>query len=61
MNMIIVGPDCDDCIHCTAVNDDNPGRVKVYCSQADKYRWWGQCIQCEHYEKRKNNGTDELS
>ena len=55
MNMIIVGPDCEICQHCTAINDDNPGRIKVYCNHDDKYRWWGQCIPCDHYIKKKHN------
>ena len=48
MTMILVGPDCENCVHCTAIDDENPGRIKVYCSRDDKYRWWGQCIPCEN-------------
>ena len=53
MTMIIVGQDCENCIHCTAVDDSNPGRIKVYCSYDDKYRWWGQCMPCENKVKKK--------
>lgn len=48
MTMIIVGQDCENCTHCTAIDDENPARIKVYCSYDDKYRWYGQCIPCEH-------------
>ena len=60
MTMIIVGQDCEDCIHCTAVDDSNPGRIKVYCSHDDRYRWYGQCIPCEHKTKRKDNNLEEI-
>lgn len=50
--MIICGEDCLDCIHCTDINDDNPARVKVYCNNDDKYRWWGQCIPCDNKIER---------
>ena len=55
MTMIIVGADCADCVHCTAINDENPARIKVYCNHDDKYRWYGQCIPCENKQKRKAN------
>lgn len=54
MTMIIVGKDCEDCGHCTAVDDSNPARIKVYCSYDDKYRWWGQCIPCDNKVKKIN-------
>ena len=53
MTMIIVGQDCEDCVHFTAIDDENPARIKVYCSYDDKYRWYGQCIPCEHKVKTK--------
>ena len=53
MNMIIIGEDCVNCIHCTAVDDENLARIKVYCNHDDKYRWWGQCIPCENKVKKK--------
>ena len=53
MTMIIVGQDCEDCVHCTAVDDDNPARIKVYCNHDEKFRWWGQCIPCEAKVKVK--------
>lgn len=53
MTMIIVGTDCEDCRNCTAIDDENPARIKVYCSHDDKYRWYGQCIPCENKVKVK--------
>lgn len=53
MTMIIVGQDCEDCVHCRAIDDENPARIKVYCSYDDKYRWYGQCIPCENKIKIK--------
>lgn len=57
--MIICGKDCEDCAYCTAIDDDNPGRVKVYCSHTDKWRWWGQCIPCDDKKRKKNDGETE--
>lgn len=56
MTMIIVGEDCEKCTHCTFIDDENPARIKVYCSHDDKYRWYGQCVPCEHKtEKTKDD------
>lgn len=55
MSMIIVGPDCKDCIYCTAIDDENPARIKVYCSHDDKHRWYGQCVPCDNKVKKVNN------
>lgn len=55
MTMIIVGTDCEDCRHCIAIDDENPARIKVYCSYDDKYRWYGQCIPCENKVKVKTS------
>lgn len=54
MTMIICGKDCMDCTHFTSIDDENPGRIKVYCDCSDKWRWWGQCIPCENKNKRKD-------
>jgi len=53
MTMIICGKDCEDCIHCTAIDDENPGRIKVYCDYSEKWRWYGQYIDCENKIKRR--------
>lgn len=53
MTMIICGKDCNDCIHCTAIDDENPGRIKVYCDYADRWRWYGQTLPCENKIKRR--------
>lgn len=54
MTMIICGKDCEDCTHFTSIDDENPGRIKVYCDYSDKWRWWGQSIHCENKEVRKD-------
>ena len=53
MTMIIVGKDCEDCGHCTAVDDENPGRIKAYCGYSKKWRWYGQCIDCDNKIKQE--------
>lgn len=54
MTLIICGKDCEDCIHNTAIDDENPGRIKVYCDYSNRWRWFGQCIPCENKEVKKN-------
>jgi len=58
MTMIICGKDCEDCIHCTAIDDENPGRIKVYCDYTDRWRWFGQCIDCENKIKQEKERQD---
>lgn len=60
MTMIICGKDCMDCAHCTAIDDENPGRIRVHCNYSDKWRWWGQSIPCENKIKRKDNDDEHL-
>lgn len=55
MTMIIVGKDCEDCTHCTTVDDTNRGRIKVYCDYSERWRWWGQSIPCENKTRRKDD------
>lgn len=47
MNMIIVGKDCEKCSFGT-IEDTNKARVKVYCTQREKWYWYGTCIPCEN-------------
>lgn len=54
MTMIICGKDCEDCVYCTAIDDDNPGRIKVYCSHSDKWRWWGSASPCDDKKRKKD-------
>ena len=56
MTMIICGKDCMDCAHLTSIDDENPRRIKVYCSIKEKKYWFGQSIQCEKKERIKNGG-----
>ena len=53
MTMIICGKDCGDCAHFTSIDDENPGRIKVYCDYSNRWRWWGQSIPCENKIKRR--------
>lgn len=55
--MIIAGKYCEDCAHCTVLEEQNP--LKIYCSEKDKYYYWGQCIPCETKVKKEvNDGED---
>lgn len=49
---MIITSECEECIH-SAINDLDKARVKVYCRIKDKTYYWGQCILCDHKEKRK--------
>lgn len=53
MTMIICGKDCEDCAHFTSIDDENPGRIKVYCDYSNRWRWWGQALPCENKIKRR--------
>lgn len=53
MTMIICGKDCEDCAHFTSIDDENPGRIKVYCDYSNRWRWFGQSIPCENKIKRR--------
>lgn len=57
--MIICGKDCENCVHFTAIDDENPARIKVYCDLTDKWRWYGQCIPCDDYTKSNKTGDKE--
>jgi len=57
--MIIYGKDCENCVHFTAIDDENPARIKVYCDLTDKWRWYGQCIPCDDYTKSNKTGDKE--
>lgn len=49
---MIITSECEECIH-SIINEEDKARVKIYCKVKDKTYYWGQCIPCEHKEKRK--------
>lgn len=51
MKMIIT-EECEKCMYGT-VNDDDPRRVTVYCKAKDKTYYYGQCVPCEDYKKKR--------
>lgn len=49
---MILTSECEECIHSTVfVGIKN--RLQVHCGIKDKTYYYGQCIPCEHKEKRK--------
>lgn len=53
MSMIIIGKDCEECVHCV-IHEESKARVKVACQYRDgKEFFWGQNIPCENKVKRK--------
>lgn len=59
MEMIIVGPECEDCLH-SEFDETNIAKIMVYCRIKDKWYIYGKCIPCEFKEKRKIDRTEEL-
>lgn len=54
MSMILTS-ECEDCEY-GIINDDDPAKIKVFCSYRNKEYYYGQCIPCENKtKKRKNN------
>lgn len=45
-SMIIVGKDCEKCMHCS-IDDSIKSKILVNCAARDKSYIWGQCIPCE--------------
>lgn len=51
MEMIITSQ-CETCTHGT-LDETNKARIKVYCEVKDKTYCYGQCIPCDHYNRKK--------
>lgn len=51
-NVIIIGVECDDCIHST-LDEANKAKIMVYCKVKGKWYIYGQCIPCDMKERRK--------
>ena len=52
MSDVIITDICETCQY-GSVNDKDKARVKVYCSYKDREYFFGQCIQCDNYNKKK--------
>lgn len=53
-NMIIVGKDCERCIH-ASVDESNKAKITVKCNIKNKEYVWGTCIPCEYWEAKNGN------
>ena len=52
MSHVILTSQCEKCKY-GSIDDSNKARIKVYCSYKEKSYFYGACIPCETYEKRK--------
>lgn len=55
MSKVINTAQCETC-ESGFIDDTNKARVKVTCSTKEKTYYYGQCIQCDEYRKRKKDG-----
>ena len=46
MSTIIMGKDCEDCARAT-FDESDKAKIMVYCSDRDKWYYYGQSMQCE--------------
>lgn len=54
MSNIIITSQCESCKYGT-IDDSNKARIKVICNYKNKTYYYGACIPCDYYEKRKDN------
>ena len=52
MSEVIITSQCEHCRY-GSIDDSNKARIKVYCSFKEKEYYYGQCIPCDYYEKRR--------
>ena len=52
MSKMIITSECETCAY-GIINDENKARVKVYCSDKEKEYYFGTCIPCDNYIKKK--------
>ena len=52
MNKVINTSQCEKC-ESGSVDDTDKARVKVFCSSTGKTYYYGQCVHCDSYKKRK--------
>lgn len=52
MSEVIITSQCETCQSGT-INDKDKAIVKVYCSYKDREYYFGQCIQCDNYNRKK--------
>lgn len=56
MKMIITS-ECEGCRY-GSVDERNPRKVMVYCEKRERGYFYGQCIACDDFIKRKESGND---
>lgn len=52
MSNIIITSQCESCKY-SAIDDSNKARIKVICNYKNKTYYYGACIPCDYYEKKK--------
>ena len=52
MSDVIITDICETCQYGT-VDDSDKARVKVWCSYKEKEYFFGACIPCDNYTKKK--------
>lgn len=58
MKMIITS-ECEGCRY-GSVDERNPRKVLVYCKKRKRGYFYGQCIACDDFKKRKEIDCDCL-
>ena len=53
MSDVILTSQCEFCRY-GSVDDSNKARVKVFCSYKEKEYFFGQCVPCDNYSKRRD-------
>lgn len=50
--LICSGDECIICTHCSAIDDNNKAKVKIYCAAKEKWYWYGQYINCDNFKRK---------
>lgn len=58
--MIIVGKDCENCIHAT-FDETNKAKIMVYCNIRERWYIYGMCIDCNNKTIIKEGKKDGKS
>ena len=54
MSKMIITSECENCKY-GIINDENKARVKVLCTYREKEYYYGACIPCDDYAKKKED------
>ncbi len=52
MPEVIITNKCESCIYGSII-EESKAKIKVYCSNKEKEYYYGACIQCDSYKRRK--------